>query len=276
MSEVEMIETSINGRWSLKLPAHRAARPEWQTGWEPERLAWMHHVIQPGDTVYDVGTEEGDMSALLAQWCKHAPLGMRGGSILLFEPNQRVWPNVKAIFEANGLHPPAVAWTGFLGPENREGVADDWRMAEDGMVFDGWPKCADGPLIGDHGFLNLSERPDVPVATIDWIAELEPEFSFPSVITIDVEGAELEVLRGADRTLSGDTIWGKPIVFVSVHPEFSVEMYGHTPVDLHRYMGEHGYTPIWLASDHEEHFVYVDLTQRDHREAIDLSEGRLL
>lgn len=273
VSEVEMIETSINGRWSLKLPAHRAARPEWQTGWEPERLAWMHHVIQPGDTVYDVGTEEGDMSALLAQWCHHGA-GTDDGRILLFEPNQRVWPNVRAIFEANGIAPPAVAWTGFLGPSETSGDPDCWRGEEDGMCFGRWPGSAYGPVIGDHGFLNLSERPDVPVATIDGVATHYDDYGafVPDVITMDVEGAELPVLMGAHRILSIE----KPLVFVSVHPQFSLDMYGFTPVDLHRFMAAFDYSPIWLASDHEEHFLYVDLTHPEHREAIDLSEGRLL
>jgi hypothetical protein len=59
--------TLINGRWPLLLPDHRAARPSWGW-WEATRLAAMHHFIQPGDVVYDVGAEEGDFPCLFSTW----------------------------------------------------------------------------------------------------------------------------------------------------------------------------------------------------------------
>ena len=68
--EVRMVPTLMNGRWELRLPSHRAYRREWTTPpyWEPERLDAMHALIEPGDVVYDVGCEEGDMAGLFASW----------------------------------------------------------------------------------------------------------------------------------------------------------------------------------------------------------------
>lgn len=51
----------------------------------------------------------------------------------------------------------------------------------------------------------------VPTITIDTIAE-ELEL-VPDVIKIDVEGAEIEVLRGAERTLTE----ARPTIFLSTH-----------------------------------------------------------
>ena len=99
-----MREVTINGRWPVIMPDHRADRPEWSTGWEVERLHSMHLAIRPADTVYDIGTEEGDLSALLGTWCAR---------LHMFEPNPRVWPNVRAIWEANSLPAPAGCWSGF-------------------------------------------------------------------------------------------------------------------------------------------------------------------
>lgn len=232
MTSVLMVETTINGRWPLLLPEHRAARPEWPT-WEQERLAHMHDRLGDGDVIYDIGAEEGDLPALWATW---------GAQVVLFEPNERVWPNIKAIWEANELPAPLATFAGFAA------VHDD--VSESGVLDrEGWPESADGPLIGDHGFCNLCERPDIPRMRIDTMAAAVAP---PTAITIDVEGSELHVLRGAERVLREN----RPKVWVSVHPEFMAEMYDHTPDDLHGWMRGVGYEPQHLATDHEQHWYY--------------------
>lgn len=230
-----MREVTINGRWQLALPEHRAARPEWATGWEVERLDAMHKAIRPTDTVYDVGTEEGDLSALLGQWCAR---------LHLFEPNDRVWPNVRAIWEANNLRPPAGCWSGFAGPETVLPAGFIPRFAGE------WPASAFGPLIGDHGFCQLVERPDLASITLDGYAEATDDP--PDVITMDVEGSELQVLLGA-RCLLRDR---RPVVFVSVHPESMFHYYNNYENELHSYMGGMGYAGDFLAHDHETHWVF--------------------
>jgi FkbM family methyltransferase len=239
----EMIPTQVNGRWELLLPAHRHVRPEWPW-WEAQRLAAERHVIGEIDgsfgshdehpVVYCVGAEEGDFPALYASW---------GADVVLFEPNARVWPNIKAIFEANHLEDRVLGtFEGFAGSEFR-GVP----LA--GQSIDRvWPPCADGPLIGDHGFCNLWERPDIASTTIDNTAEAW----VPDMITIDVEGAELEVLRGAQATLKQH----HPVVFVSIHPTFMMDGYNDHPNDLQALMREHGYESRFLCTDHEQHWYF--------------------
>lgn len=229
-----MQEVTINGRWTLNLPEHRAARPEWVTGWEVERLHSMALAIRPTDTVYDIGTEEGDLSALLGQWC---------GRLHLFEPNDRVWPNVRAIWEANCLRPPAGCWSGFAGAVTSvPGAA--WPDTNT------WPPSAYGPVIGDHGFCQLGERPDLPAISLDNYAAMSGDP--PHVITMDVEGSELEVLRGASGLLRGP----RPVVFVSVHPESMLAHYGQYQNELNFYMKQLGYCGDFLAHDHEAHWVF--------------------
>lgn len=246
---IEMIETRINGRWPLKLPEHRAARPEWPW-WEAARLAAMHHHLEPGDVVYDIGAEEGDMPALWASW---------GCDVVLFEPNPRVWPNIKAVFEANDLaERVAGMWVGFAGREPSN-LAKSWDFHQEHVGTDDhkeWPRCAHGPVIGDHGFLNLSERPDVPVTTITRAAVGWADGRWPTAITIDVEGAELEVLQGAIPLLrDGD----RPKIWVSIHPEFMADMYGVTDgVNAVRaFMAELDYDEQFLAIDHEHHWMFL-------------------
>lgn len=234
-----MIETTINGRWALKLPEHRAARPVW-AWWEATRLACMHHYLgQGGHVVWDVGAEEGDFPALWASW---------GNSVVLWEANSAVWPNIKAIWKANGLSDPLATFPGFAADHNGDNdLLHLRRFGEPGRPV--WPTAADGPVIGDHGFRNLSERPDIPRLTIDTAAAYAPP---PTAITLDVEGSEYRVLLGAEDVLTRN----RPLVWVSVHRDFMRDMYDDTPEDLDNFMADLAYERTPLTTDHEAHVWY--------------------
>lgn len=236
-----MIPTEINGRWTLKLPPHRAERPEW-VAWEVERIDSLHRNIVPGDVIFDVGAEEGDMSALWATWA-----GPDGG-VVLVEPNPKVWPNIRAIWEANELPHPRGWYVGFFSDRTEENPLN--RNVDD-EERDGWPACAYGPMIADHGFRHLAQEADAtPQITMDaWVG-----FSnvHPDIVTMDVEGAELAVLRGASFVLER---W-KPLVYVSIHPEFLRDLYDASDADVYGFMNGHGYEGRLLDIDHEMHVVF--------------------
>lgn len=240
-----MRQVVINGRWPVIMPDHRADRPEWTTGWEMARLDAMHKAIRPSDTVYDVGTEEGDLSALLGTWCAR---------LHMFEPNDRVWPNVRAIWEANGLPAPAGCWSGFAG-DVTELLSGAWPPDN------AWPPSAYGPVIPDHGFCQLAERPDLPRIRLDDYADGTGDP--PDVITMDVEGSELHVLGGARNTL----IHHCPVVFVSVHEGSMVAHYGKYQNELNKFMADLGYEGRFLAHDHESHWVF----QHPHNRRINVT-----
>lgn len=238
---MKMVPTLINGKWELLLPDYRAARPEWPA-WEYERLARMHERIKPGMTVLDIGTEEGDLSALIAQW-----LG-DDGTIVLFEPNDFAWPNIKAIWEANKITTQTIKFPGFASPENKSRyITDSTSQCLE------WPKQSDNPPIGNHGFRTLNEHGELlPQIRIDDFCSL---FGLrPDVITVDVEGSELEVLKGAYGVLKEHV----PDVFVSVHPEFMWQQYGQYEQDLHGFMLDLKLydRPEHLAFDHEHHYLF--------------------
>lgn len=237
---VDMIPTTINGRWTLKLPEHRAARAEWVTGWERERLDSMCATLRPGDVIYDIGAEEGDLPALWATW---------GCEVALFEPNPRVWANIKAIWEANELPGPLATFLGFAGDITEPGYGEFGKIGDVLGVDGHWPSYADGPLIGDHGFCNLWERPDLAKIRLD---DFAPIVRPPDAITIDVEGSEAKVMAGAGHVLEKH----RPVVWVSVHPAFMADMYDQTPEDLFDLMLGHGYERELLAIDHEHHYVF--------------------
>lgn len=231
----EMVRAVLNGEYEIVLPAHRAARPEWYTdaGWERERLAHMHSTVKPGDNVIYVGAEEGEMAALLQMW---------GAEVFLVEPNELVWPNIRAIWEANQLESPAGIYVGFCGRKH----SDNYLA---GLPNSDWPECAYGPVIHDHGFKELRDPGMRPVTIIDEMAFI------PQMISMDVEGAEWEVLQGAERII--DT--HHPRIYLSLHPEFLIDQYGKYSREVRDWLIGKGYRETWLAHEHEMHLVYEAL-----------------
>lgn len=225
-----MQNVKINGRWDILLPDHRAARPEWYTeqGWERKRLDSMHEHLNSKDVIFYVGAEEGDMAGLLSSW---------GVAVGMFEPNGLVWPNIKAIWEANKLAPPLFCFSGFASTCNVD--------IPDGMSY-GFPPSANGPVIGNHGFKELSDPGKIPQIRIDAVGIV------PTALSIDVEGSEWEVLRGAEKTLREH----HPKIWLSIHPEFMFNYFKEYSGDLRNWIKEIGYKETILDYQHELHVYY--------------------
>lgn len=245
-----MKNTLINGKWELILPDHRAARPEWPV-WEMERLEAMHMAVtgladmfkmtlqfDRKPVVLDIGAEEGDFPALYSKW---------GADVILFEPNDRVWPNIKAIWEANNLDRPLGCFSGFASSKTDLKGKDYTELALC------WPPSADGELIRDHGFKELADPGEIPETTVDdylrWVMRTV------DVITMDVEGSEFEALKGAAETIKSF----KPVIFVSIHPESMFHYFKQYTAELVKFVADLGYTHDVLAFDHEFHFIFTPI-----------------
>ncbi len=231
-----MVKATLNGRWKITLPKHRADRPEWYTesGWEKKRLERLHDVIksQKDPVVYYVGAEEGEMCALSAVW---------GAKVLMFEPNDKVMPNIKAIWEANNLPMDDLFYPGFAGNELR----DSQELIPVANIT--------GEVIHDHGFKELQavDITHLPVTKID--SMVEKTGVIPTIITMDVEGAEFEVLKGAEQTIAEH----HPVILLSLHPEFLREFWGVYSRDVRNWIIDRGYSEEIIDYEHEVHIVYT-------------------
>jgi FkbM family methyltransferase len=235
----KMLPVKINGRWDILLPEHRAARPEWTSaaGWERPRLdaiyKWITTIKKQNPVVYYVGAEEGDMNGLLDMW---------GARQYMFEPNPKVWANIKGIWDANKLSKRFTAIAGFAGNESSQPF---------NIHAGHFPEAANGEMIAEHGFMNLCEaNGEVPIYKIDDM--VEQGANIPDMISIDVEGAEWEVLKGAEQTLRAH----RPTIFLSLHPEFMYEIYGVYGNDLRQWLKNMGYKETLLDYQHEVHLMY--------------------
>lgn len=232
-------DVEINGRWRMSLPDYRAVRylKAGPLGWERERIASMFLNLGPDDVLLDVGAESGCMSALFATWV---------ADVQLMEPNPLAWPGIRTIFEANGIAEPFSHWVGFASDVNDNAVFP--TVLE--PFGHGWPDCADGEPVAAHGFRHLAEETDTtPQITIDgFVARSD---STPTAVTMDIEGAELQALKGAERLLTED----RPLLWVSVHPEFLRHHFQQTAGDVYRFLEERDYRVTHLADDHETHVM---------------------
>lgn len=233
-----MVTVTVNGRFTLTLPRHRADRPEWYTesGWEKPRMtALVKRIMElPGyPVVYYVGAEEGDLAAICA---------MHGANTYLFEPNPKAWPNIRAIWEANELDTP-VTYAGFASDVTRPLGTDTLGI--------GWPPCSTMEIVGNHGFKELYQEADMysQIQLDDVALQLDP----PSIITFDVEGSEWQVLRGAENVLRHY----RPTLFASIHPEFMFHQWGEYSRDLRDWIIDIGYQETILDYQHELHTMYT-------------------
>lgn len=237
---MKIVEATLNGRWKIKLPDHRAERPEWYTekGWEKPRLEKLHDLIkkQSEPVVYYIGAEEGEMPALCKMW---------GADVILFEPNPKVWSNIRAIWEANELGNPPVCIEAFASSVDKDGADGDHTL-----YHGNWPPHAYDEIIAAHGFKELyQEAHKYDQWKIDTVRETEFD---PTIITMDVEGSEFEVLKGAEQTI----LECKPVIVLSLHPEFLREQWGVYSRDVRNWIIDRGYTETLLEYEHEVHLIY--------------------
>ncbi|HYD85375.1 MAG TPA: FkbM family methyltransferase, partial [Opitutus sp.] len=74
----------------------------------------------------------------------------------------------------------------------------------------------------------------------------------PLIVKVDVEGAELDVLRGATHLLHRL----RPTLLLSVHPQFGVDV-----AAIREFLALMGYAVDHFATDHEEHWLCTPLKQ---------------
>ncbi len=239
IAEAQFTDRIVNGKYHVQMPKFLADEGRWDN-WECARFESMESLLKKGDVLFDVGAETGAMSAIYAQF-----IGPE--NIVLFEPNPDNWQNIKATWDVMGFYGPKWMYCGLVGDGHL--VPQGYRGS---MVWP--PSAATGRIWMPRSFRYLHEHADTtPQISLDdfvWLTRIEPK-----AITIDVEGAELLVLKGAERIL---TIY-RPLVWCSLHPPLAQRDYGYEVLEVDLFMRNLRYKVATIAEDHEIHQLYEPL-----------------
>lgn len=156
--------------------------------YDPSAVHALQTLIKPGDTVYDIGAHVGYLSLVAAR-----VVGERG-RVIAFEPSSLNLRYLRGHVRANDVR-------------NVDIVAA-CVMDRGGMVsFDAGKGSGRGRVVNTRGAGLRAVALDEEIAA----RRLPP----PQFLKVDVEGAELLLLRGARQMLRTH----RPIVLLSVHSE---------------------------------------------------------
>lgn len=173
--------------------------------WNAEEYEAFRAATRPGDTVIDAGAHTGGYSVLFAQWVGPA------GHVFAFEPVPFVARALRAQLALNGVADRVTVVEAAVA--EREGTLS---LTVPGRVGVNRPAVSKDPE---------SLRLIVPTVGLD--AFCRERGVRPGVVKIDVEGAELSVLRGARATFAA---MPSVRIFVEWHPSLW-PAYGLTPGD---------------------------------------------
>jgi FkbM family methyltransferase len=240
-----MQKKAINGRWVIWTTD---AIAEWDgltgdpavpNGWEHERLTAMQRRLKYGDVLFDIGTEHGALSAVIAREF------VGPENMVLIEPSPEFWPNIRKHWVYNGLQEPMAFWPGFFSDET------DANATKENLT---WPKEAHlyAPETPGLAYRSLVSPGRIPSTTLDdFVRRLKVA---PGALNIDVEGAELKIMRGAVKTLADFSLHH---IWISIHPDLMERDFGYTKEDLLAFMDQQGWVGKYLATDHEEHWEFT-------------------
>lgn len=180
--------------------------------WFDRVLAYLTSSRGRKPVFYDVGANEGVFTVAYAERCSR---------VISFEPVQGSYTRLtKAIAKAAGerrLDPGDVTPL-QIGLAEAAATMEIHLYSDDS--FNSLYERGEQEL--DHYGLESSGRETITLASLDRLIE-EQQLIAPDFMKIDVEGAELSVLRGAEGTLNesrpNETAQGRPIIIT----EYSVD-----------------------------------------------------
>lgn len=180
---------------------------------EFEDMAFVLHLLRPGDMMGDVGANVGAYTVLAA---KNA-----GANVISIEPVPSTFQHLKNNIELNKI-------------SDLANVMNCGAAAENGELK--FTKELDAV---NHVAVSVEEKSSdnivkVMVRTLDDIFQND----VPLLLKIDVEGFEHEVIKGATNLLKSDSL--KAII---IELNGSGMRYGFNDVDIHNELMNHGFAP---------------------------------
>lgn len=178
--------------------------------------------LEPDDVFYDIGAYIGSYTCLVAA-------ALPDGEVVTFEPRASKAARIEANLVRNNL-------TADVRHEALSNEAGEATMAIDGVAQ-----------------LSTRGTEQVTLTTGDSLVE-QGEISPPTVVKLDVEGAELNTIRGLEATLSRPEC---RLVYCEVHPTFLGE-YDASEDEVRAALEECGFTVETMHDRGAEYFLRAE------------------
>ncbi|MDP9339204.1 MAG: FkbM family methyltransferase [Acidobacteriota bacterium] len=205
-------------------------------GFEGKELHFVENFLRPGMTVLDIGAHHG-LYSLLSSKC----IG-RKGQVIAFEASPRECRRLGQHVRVNGCANVRIEPCAAGG---QAGTAD--LFVVDGACD--WGNSLRAPAVSESTY-----RVRVEVRTVDDVLD-GLGISRVDFIKLDVEGAELSVLHGASRLLSGAS---RPAILVEVQ-DLRTTPWGYRARDIVQFLTSLGYRWYALAPDSSLHVISSEL-----------------
>jgi FkbM family methyltransferase len=189
---------------------------------QPNVIRWMDEYLHPGGNFLDVGANCGWLSIRAAR-----RVG-RGGRVIAFEPSPIMVDLLRYHRSVNGLPqitivPKAVS--------NSDGEAPFFLLNQ------GFSFRSSSAIESDNlPFVLPEEKQRITVPTVTLDRYCVDNNLWPTMLKIDVEGAELLVLEGSREVLRQS----KPVIVIGVHPYWLPA--GQDAAQIFALLAEYGYT----------------------------------
>jgi FkbM family methyltransferase len=198
----------------------------------------MRNHLEAGQTFWDIGANVGWFSVFASK------IVGASGRVISFEPSPEVFDILFSHAKIAGR---------ITAIRLGVGNADEVRL------FAAHGKSSSSSFVEEVVKMNFRFHPAVQIQNIEvelrkvdtLVKELE---STPSLLKIDVEGFELEVLRGASELLSSR----RPTLIIEVHPR-QLELSGGTEELLFQFLRDCGYA--WEVIDRNPNSLYTIIAE---------------
>jgi|SRR5690349_7738752 len=161
---------------------------------EPEVQDALHRYLRPGRTFYDIGANIGFFSLMAAR------LVGEHGHVIAFEADPEIASRLREHIQRNS----------FAHAETVEKVV--WSQTSRVLFRRADPRVSPDRGLGHVASASDANTIEIEAITLDEFAQTAPA---PDLIKCDVEGAEVEVFRGAQKLLAER----RPVIVCEIHSE---------------------------------------------------------
>lgn len=234
-----------NLKMRLDRAAYMGGAIYWMGSHHRRELAYLSSICRPDMTFLDVGANMGEFTLFMAK-------RLAKGSVISVEPTKRMFEILQQNVKLNEFSNVKLFNVGLGDEEKKMPI----YTSSENMGHEVWNEGLFRLFPNKNVNVLLEE---ITVVPFDKVAK-ENNIQNIDIIKIDVEGAELFVLKGLAQVLK----LFKPKLLIEISKE-AFENAGYTVTDISNYIRNHGYTTFGF--DFNNKLYQIDIERESNRTA---------